>query len=354
VAAATTQHVAWATLAWSPVLHAPAASVAPDPRPSVVSIGPLAVTGERRPDSYVPGFLFQPAEGDRLLQELGTNHATTFPWALAASDLARVGIFHEAAPLVSRMYDAIDAVSDGLPIPETPAVAPGTSASTLRAIDLTVEEWRQIFYFVRDDYHAARFSWGATKLARTQEERDIAIRRAFPTAEVDALYRYGAELDVDPLLVLGLMRQESVYRQWALSHVGAIGLLQIMPRTGARVASLMGDGSYSPEILEDPATNVRYGVWYLARLMDRFEGTFPLAVGSYNGGPHNVGSWLRPWGSTIRMDDFVEQIPYGETKNYIKKVTGYYATYLALYGSPGEVVDVPAVPRTDHPEIVDF
>ena len=131
------------------------------------------------------------------------------------------------------------------------------------------------------------------------------------------------------------MRQESVYRQWALSPVGAIGLMQVMPRTGARVAALMGDPHYSPEQLEDPSTNVRYGVWYPSRLLDRFGGAFPLAVASYNGGPHNVSSWLRPWGANIRVDDYVEQIPYPETRDYVKKVTGYYVTYLALYGPPG-------------------
>jgi soluble lytic murein transglycosylase len=150
------------------------------------------------------------------------------------------------------------------------------------------------------------------------------------------------------------MRHESVYRQWALSPVGAIGLMQIMPRTGSRVASLMGDRSYSPEILEEPATNVRYGTWYLGRLLDRFDGVYPLAVASYNGGPHNVSSWLEPWGPSIRMDDYVEQIPYPETRGYVKKVTTYYATYLALYGDPGSRVEVPAWPRGDDPDVIDF
>ncbi len=336
-----TNAVAWARLGlpWSPG----ATSGSTAPVLTGVSEAPAESGGappEARPDSYAPGFLFDPAEGDRLLSKIGEEHAGEFPWASAAADLARVGNFDDAAPIVSRMYDALEARGDG--------------GALYAAMGLDLEDWRQVAYFARDDYHAARFSWGAAKLASTPDERKVAISRAFPTAQADALYRHGHAYDVDPLLALGLMRQESVYRQWALSPVGAIGLMQIMPRTGARVAALMGDPHYSPEILEDPSTNVRYGVWYLSRLLDRFDGSFPLAVASYNGGPHNVSSWLRPWGSKIRMDDYVEQIPYPETRDYVKKVTGYYATYVSLYGPPGAVVEVPYTPLGDDPDVIDF
>ncbi len=107
-----------------------------------------------------------------------------------------------------------------------------------------------------------------------------ALRSMFPTAHIDAIYRHGEQWSVDPLLVLGLMRQESVYQQWALSPVGAIGLMQVMPRTGAKVAAMMGDAHYSPESLENPSVNIRYGIYYLSQLLDRFGGSFPMAVGS--------------------------------------------------------------------------
>lgn len=289
---------------------------------------------EQRPDSYRPSFLFDPAEGDELLGELAQAQAARFPHLGAAADLARAGIFELSAPLVARAYDAIEADPAG--------------------VDLSVPEWRQVFLFARDDHHAARFCWGATKLAANDAQRLAAQRCAFPSAHANALFRHGQAYDVDPLLAMGLMRQESVYRAWALSPVGAIGLMQVMPRTGSRVAALMGDPHYSPEQLEDPATNVRYGVWYLSQLLDRFGGAFPLAVASYNGGPHNVSSWLRPWGATIRMDDYVEQIPYPETRDYVKKVTGYYATYVSLYGPPGAAVRVPGRIHRDDDTVIDF
>ncbi len=311
---------------------------------SPIAGSPTAPKYEERPDAYRPGFLFDPVEADKLLVELGETHASAFPWAGAAADLARAGVYRHAAPIVARMYDDIEAAQG-----QSDARSLG-----IRTIDLDVGEWRNVFLYVRDDHHAARFSWGATKLASTDDQRLSALRYAFPTAYVDALWRHGQTYDVDPLLALGLMRQESVYRQWALSPVGAIGLMQVMPRTGARVAALMGDPHYSPEQLEDPSTNVRYGTWYLSRLLDRFGGAFPLAVASYNGGPHNVGSWLRPWGPNIRLDDYVEQIPYPETRDYVKKVTGYYATYVGLYGPPGARVAVPPNVPKDDASVINF
>ncbi|MBM4365126.1 MAG: transglycosylase SLT domain-containing protein [Deltaproteobacteria bacterium] len=294
---------------------------------------------DERPEAYASSFLFDPAEGARLLDELQANHPDLFPDAQAASDLARAGAFDLAAPLVARMYDAIDPNVGGTARPE---------------VTLDVGDWRQVFLLVRDHYHVARFSWGTHKIAATPDQKVAAWRLTFPTAEADPLWRHGQRYDVDPLLALGLMRQESVYRQWALSPVGAIGLMQVMPRTGARIAARMGDPTYSPEVLENPSTNVRYGMWYLGQLLDRFGGAWPLAVASYNGGPHNVSAWLRPWGDQIPLEDFVEHIPYPETRDYVKKVGGYYVSYVALYGEPDDLVVVPGKVTRDDPTTVDF
>lgn len=292
-----------------------------------------------RPDAYAAGPLLDPDAGARLLAALGKEHPTVFPDAQAAVDLARAGLFDLAAPLVARMYDAIDPAVGGVAHPE---------------ITLSVSEWRQVFLFVRDHYHVARFSWGLHKGAATDELRRAAWRLTYPTAEADALWQHGERFDVDPLMALGLMRQESVYRQWALSPVGAIGLMQVMPRTGARIAARMGDATYSPDQLQDPSVNVRYGVWYLSMLLDRFGGAWPLAVASYNGGPHNVSSWLRPFGERIPMDDFVESMPYPETRDYVKKVTGYYMAYTHLYGAPEDRVRIPMRVTHDDADVVNF
>jgi soluble lytic murein transglycosylase-like protein len=347
--------VRWAALAWPPGPLGSAGSAGPErpvsedrPAADLTSAAAVATSAPSAaasplpsfdpyaiPDAHTPSFLYDPAAADKLLTALGDAQAERFPHLAAAADLARAGAWEDAAPIVARAYDAVD-------------------AEGAQGIELQLGEWRQIFLWTRDDHHAAKACWGATKLAKTPAERLAAQRCAFPTAEADALWRHGANYDVDPLLAMGLMRQESVYRAWALSPVGAIGLMQVMPRTGSRVAALMGDPRYSPDRLERPDVNVRYGTWYLSRLLDRFGGAFPLAVASYNGGPHNVSSWLRPWGGDIRMDDYVEQIPYPETRDYVKKVTGYYATYLSLYGPPGARVEIPMRVAKDDASVIDF
>jgi soluble lytic murein transglycosylase len=327
--------VDWAALRWEAGVAAPPA-VAP---PAATAAETSGRRWGERPEAYGAGAGIDPAAGVRLLNRLGEEHADLFPDAVAAADLARAGLFDLAAPLVARMYDRIDPAVGGTAHPE---------------VTLSVSDWRQVFLLVRDHYHVARFSWGLHKYAATDTERRDAWRLTYPTAEADALWRHGERYDVDPLMALGLMRQESVYRQWALSPVGAVGLMQVMPRTGARIAARMGDDTYSPDRLQDPATNVRYGVWYLSMLLDRFGGAWPLAVASYNGGPHNVSAWLRPFGDQIPMDDFVESMPYPETRDYVKKVAGYYLAYIALYGHEGDHLRIPMRVTKDDATVVNF
>jgi soluble lytic murein transglycosylase-like protein len=89
-------------------------------------------------------------------------------------------------------------------------------------------------------------------------------------------------------------------------------------------------------------------------LMDRFDGVFPLAVASYNYGPHNVSAWLSGTGQDMPIDAFVEIIPFRETRNYVKSVTGNYATYLALYAPEGTTLLLDPTPHGDDASVVDF
>jgi soluble lytic murein transglycosylase len=153
--------------------------------------------------------------------------------------------------------------------------------------------------------------------------------------------------------MLGLMRQESTYQNAALSPVGAIGLIQVMPGTGAKLAAMLGEPRYSPRQLEDPVTNLRYGIFYFGKLLERFDGVFPFAVASYNGGPHNMSRWYRSSVGKIETDQMVEMIEYDETRDYVKRVTGNYARYVEIY-EPGARVLLPPRPLGDDPSVVDF
>ena len=137
-------------------------------------------------------------------------------------------------------------------------------------------------------------------------------------------------------------------------YLGAIGLIQVMPSTGARVAALMGEHRYSPGDLENPTVNIRYGAFYLSRLMERFDGVYPLAVGSYNGGPHNVSRWMRQLHGKVTLAEYVELIQYDETRDYVKRVSGHYARYAALYGPEGSGLLIHDTPLGDDASVIDF
>lgn len=136
-------------------------------------------------------------------------------------------------------------------------------------------------------------------------------------------------------LVYAVMRQESAFRPDVVSPVGALGLLQIMPSTGARLAAELGL-RFEPERLREPPLNVRLGTRYLRKVLDVFRGNVPLAAAAYNAGPIAVERWLRG-GTELELDLFVARIPYAETRGYVERVVGNYARYRYLRGGESAV-----------------
>lgn len=153
---------------------------------------------------------------------------------------------------------------------------------------------------------------------------------AYPRAYSDFVEKYSTDFNVPKEFIWGIMRTESSYRYDIVSPVGAKGLMQLMPNTATQVARLMGDNSFNERFLTDPEVNVRLGTRYLQRLLTKFEGSVPLAAASYNAGPHRVESWLASFGK-LEMDEFIEHIPFIETRNYVKKVVRDYGIYESLY-----------------------
>jgi soluble lytic murein transglycosylase len=142
-----------------------------------------------------------------------------------------------------------------------------------------------------------------------------------------------AEFGSDPSLVWAVMREESTYRPAIESPAGAIGLMQIIPPTGKRIAEQLGLGGFGPESLRLPELNIRFGTYYLNSLVSRFGGSQPLAIAAYNAGPDAVTRWLESEGR--HADDvFVESVPYGETRRYLRRVLRSQRVYQLLYGQP--------------------
>ncbi|HCH66011.1 MAG TPA: hypothetical protein DFR83_24630, partial [Deltaproteobacteria bacterium] len=335
----------WSSLSWSTLRTTALEPVQQQPVDWPVAEVPEATPP--LPDGYQVCRYWDPATAQKDFYQFAENAKTIWPTLPAAHDLAQAGEYTDAARLVYAAYaewqEAWSSEDDA-----------DERVKAIREISINTAGWRPFLLFVRDHYHAARSCHGLHKSASHDLERNANLRLSYPVVEPVEIWRHSQSYNVDPYLVMGIMRQESTYRNTALSPVGAIGLIQVMPRTGARVAAMMGEHTYSPGDLEDPAINLRYGIYYLSKLLDRFDGVFPLAVASYNGGPHNVSRWYEQHQGKIELDAYVEQIEYDETRDYVKRVSGHYARYIAIYeGSDARVV-LPPSPLGDDATVIDF
>jgi peptidoglycan lytic transglycosylase len=155
----------------------------------------------------------------------------------------------------------------------------------------------------------------------------------FPVAYWDLIRRHAPAQNLDPYLVAALMAQESTFDAGIVSHANAVGLMQIVPATGRSYARRLRMPRYSASRLTDPATNVKIGTAYFADLVERFGG-IPYALASYNAGPGAVARWMaeRPG---IAADEFIDDIPYPETQNYVRKILGTAEDYRRIYGELG-------------------
>ena len=154
---------------------------------------------------------------------------------------------------------------------------------------------------------------------------------AYPTVYLPTIRAFSTSR-LDPYLAAAIIREESQYDARAVSRVGAIGLMQLMPSTAQAVAQRNG-GAVSRDDLFDHETNIRYGVGYLDQLLGQFNGNLVQAVAAYNAGPHIVTSWTKKFGDK-EPDEFVEMIPYQETRQYVRRVLRSYREYRRLGGAP--------------------
>ncbi|MBP5405863.1 transglycosylase SLT domain-containing protein [bacterium] len=136
--------------------------------------------------------------------------------------------------------------------------------------------------------------------------------------------------DVSPIFVFSIARQESLFDTAAISSSYAIGLLQLLPATAQTLATHENYGKIEPRDLEKPLTNIRFGVKFLADLVKKFNGSIPLAAASYNAGPNRTMKWIAN-DPGRELDEFIEDIPIFQTRNYVKKVMTNYAVYHYIF-----------------------
>jgi soluble lytic murein transglycosylase len=159
------------------------------------------------------------------------------------------------------------------------------------------------------------------------------LKVLFPVAYWDAIKRHSKAHGLDPYLVAALTAQESTFDPEIRSAANAVGLMQVLPSTGRRYAKRMGLRRFRPSMLTQPETNLRLGTAIFADLVGRFGGVH-LALASYNAGEGAVERWVgeRPG---LPRDEFIDDIPYPETQNYVKRIVGTAEDYRRLYGELG-------------------
>jgi soluble lytic murein transglycosylase len=152
----------------------------------------------------------------------------------------------------------------------------------------------------------------------------------YPQAFWPEVLQQSQRLGLNPYLVLSIMRQESAFDSTAVSPAGARGVMQLMPATAQDVASRVSQVPATPEQLHDPHVSITLGTHYFASLLERYQGNVVLALAAYNAGPSRVARWIEQW-PTLSIEEFIEHIPFDETRAYVKLVLRNLAWYERLY-----------------------
>ncbi|MBI1996828.1 MAG: transglycosylase SLT domain-containing protein [Deltaproteobacteria bacterium] len=167
----------------------------------------------------------------------------------------------------------------------------------------------------------------ANQIPASNGERNL---YRFPLAYWDTIQQKAQERDLDPFLILALIRQESLFDAQARSPAFALGLMQLLPSTAARVAKLVGLEPPSNEKLFEPEVNLTLGTQYLKDLLLRYSNNWFKAIAAYNAGEAAVDRWEKEI-VTDDIEEFVERIPYVETRGYVKLVMRNHRIYKKLY-----------------------
>ncbi len=173
---------------------------------------------------------------------------------------------------------------------------------------------------------AARLLWGRAFGERSPDALAAFYPRAFESAVESAATR----AEVEPYLVWAIMRRESAFRPEVASAADARGLMQLIPPTGTAIADKLSEPRPNPADLFAPDLNIRYGSWYLGQLMKRFAHPV-LAAAAYNAGPKATAKWAKEK-AALPLDLFVEEIPFRETRGYVKQVVADLYLYREFYG----------------------
>ena len=190
----------------------------------------------------------------------------------------------------------------------------------------------QIYASYGEAFRAMRALKRALPYAATASIKSIPLaywRILFPEQWWDTIKADSAKNNLDPYLVASLIRQESEFNPSAISHANAYGLMQLLPSVGKAMAREEGISHFETFQLLDPATNIRLGTRYLRKTLDKFGGVTEYALAAYNAGDERVADWQSA-GPYQGIDEFVESIPFTETREYVEAILRNEETYKAI------------------------
>lgn len=155
-------------------------------------------------------------------------------------------------------------------------------------------------------------------------------RMVYPIPYKETIWEVAEIYDQDPRLIASIIMVESQYRKKSVSGKGAIGLMQLMPKTAAWAADINGIAYTYEEELAKPEINIRLGTWYVSYLQKKYKGNLPLMLAGYNSGPARLDEWLLEdrWNGEM---DTINQVPFGETRHYIQRVQHFFGQYQKIY-----------------------
>ena len=268
--------------------------------------------------------------GDSLWRALAREDSLGY-YGLQARQLSRM----EPLALAADSATATPAAETGLARLDTLMLAGLDTEAQLEVRDLLARAPQSISDLLAWSDGLSRRGWGSAgvRLGWVAVARGVTdarvLRAIWPWPWRSAVEAEAREFDVDPLLLAAIVRQESEFDLEALSRAGARGLAQLMPGTAAQAARGL-DVTFYPEWLTVPDLNLHLGAAHLAALLRRFGGRVEVAVAAYNAGPVPASRWLARPGADD-PDEFIEQIPYPETRTYVRAVLRNRALYRALY-----------------------
>ena len=277
----------------------------------------------------------QRAEALALLQSIASVRG--FYEQLALEDLGQKISMPPKPPTLTAEEKAAAGSNAGL-ARAAYAIAIGLRADGVREWNYTTTLHQKGGMGERDLLAAAQFAcdrqiWD--RCINTSERTTTAMDfdQRFPMPFRDAVVRRSQAIGLDPAYVYGLIRQESRFIMDARSHVGASGLMQVMPATARWTANKIGLTGFTPEQINDRDTNITIGTAYLKLALDDLNGSMPMAAAAYNAGPGRPRTWRN--GPVLDAAIWAENVPFLETRDYVKKVLSNTTNYAAiLTGQP--------------------